>query len=266
MNFKKFLGFVCLLVIAVCLIGCNKDDKVITVGASPAPHAEILEQCKEYVESKGYTLEIVEFSDYILPNVGVSDGTLDANFFQHQPYLTDYNAENETDIVSVLAVHFEPLGLYAGKSTAITTITQNASIGIPNDTTNGARALLLLDSLDIIEIDSSKGLLTTKSDITSNPYNVEIVEFEAASLPAQLPSLDYAVINGNYAISNNIIDKLLASEDKNSTAATTYANILCVNDGHEEDEKIKVLIEALTQQSIKDYINDTYNQTVVPVF
>ena len=263
---KKTLSLViCLLLLAISSCGKKNDDKTIRVGASSSPHAEILKECKSYVESKGYKLEIVEFSDYILPNVGVAENSLDANYFQHQPYMENYNKKNKTSLKAVLKVHFEPLGFYAGKKSKLEDIEVGSTIGIPNDDTNCARALYLLRDLGLISVDESKGFEITSKDITSNPKKLQIVELEAAQLPTQLPSFDYAVINGNYALESHITSKLLSSEDSNGIGATTYANILCVNEGNENSEKTKILIEALSQSSIKDFINNKYQGVVVPL-
>lgn len=264
---KKVLSLVCCLVFVLFLaVGCKRnEEKIIKVGASPSPHAGILEQCREYVESKGYELEIVEFSDYILPNVGVQEGSLDANFFQHQPYLDDYNVNNRTNLVSVLKVHFEPLGIYKGKSESLENIPDGATIGVPNDDTNCARALNLLAELGLIEVDTSKGIHVTALDITKNEKNLQIVELEAAQLPTQLPSFDFAVINGNYAIENNLTAKLLATESKTGVSANAYGNIICVKEGNENSEKIQVLVEALKQENVKEYIEREYKDVVVPL-
>ncbi|MDD3171422.1 MAG: MetQ/NlpA family ABC transporter substrate-binding protein [Bacilli bacterium] len=265
----KKLFILCLFVLVFVLGGCSKNsinDKVIIVGASASPHAEILEQAREYIEAQGYELEVKVYNDYVLPNIALDEGELDANFFQHVPYLESFNVEHKTELVAVLAVHYEPLGIYAGKSTSLDNIKDKATIAVPNDTTNYARALLLLKALGLIEVDQTKGLLITDKDITENPYNIEIKPFEAAALPAQLVEVDYAVINGNYAVSANIsLDKLLGQEDALSVAAATYGNVIVVNKGNEESKAIKVLIAALSQDKIKEYILKTYNGTVLPL-
>ncbi|HKM29430.1 MAG TPA: MetQ/NlpA family ABC transporter substrate-binding protein [Bacilli bacterium] len=265
---KKILG-VWLLVLVVLLTGCSKNkinDKVLVIGASASPHAEILEQVREYVTAQGYELQIKVYNDYVLPNIALQEGELDANFFQHLPYLNSFNEAQNTDLVSVYAVHYEPLGIYAGKSSSLTNIKDKATIAVPNDTTNYARALLLLTALGIIEVDQTKGLLITDKDITKNPYNIVIKPFEAAALPVQLVEVDYAVINGNYAVGASIpLSKLLATEDALSVAAATYGNIIAVKRGNENAEVIKVLIAALSQLQIKEYILSTYQGTVLPL-
>ena len=266
---KISLGLVAVLS-AATLIGCGgntSDDKVIKIGASPSPHAEILEQIKEEVEAKGYTLEIIEYNDYVIPNTAVDQGELDANFFQHKPYLDDFNAENGTDIVSVASIHFEPLGIYSETLIDISEIGEGAVIGVPNDATNEARALLLLEANGLITLKEDAGVNATINDIESNPLNLEIKEIEAAQLPLSLPDLDAAVINGNYAISAGLsVSDAIAVEESTSVAAETYANILAVKAGNEDSEKIKVLIEALQSDAVKEYIENEYAGAVVPVF
>ena len=254
--------------IAFPLVGCGGnsiDDKTIIIAASPTPHALILEQVADLLEAQGYTLEIRQFDDYVIPNQVTQSGEVDANFFQHQPYLTDFNAENDTTLVSVLAVHFEPLGLYLGTAESATSYT-NARIGIANDSSNGARGLLLLAQLGIITVDSSKGLQVTTNDITSNPHNITIVELAAAAIPAQLDDLDFGVVNGNYALSAELPSSaLIASESTQSLAATTYANILVVKEGNEQKAAILALIEALETAQVAEYISSTFDGVVVPL-
>jgi len=263
---KKILVLITLL-LALTLTACTstKEDKVIRVGASPAPHAEILEAIRPLIEAKGYTLEIVEYTDYVFPNTNVEEGELDANYFQHVPYLDYFNENNGTNIVSVLAVHFEPLGLYPGKTATLAEIQDGAKIAIPNDATNEARALALLESLGLVTVDPAKAAEATILDITSNPYNIEFIEIVAENLVVTLPDVDFAVINGNYALEGGITSKVLATEDKDSTAALTYANILAVKEGNEDTKKIQILIEALSSQTVKDFIEDNYYPVVISV-
>jgi len=199
------------------------------------------------------------------PNLALQSGELDANFFQHVPYMEDFNKSKGTDLVSVAKIHYEPLGLYSSKYNDYNNL-NGKKIAIPNDTTNCARALLLLDSLGIITVDKTKGLLATEEDITSNPNNIEIVALEAASLPSQLSFLDYAVINGNYVLSAgiSITDTLLATESAESVATETFANIISVLRGNEDKECIRILVEALTSDKVKQYIRETYNNVVLP--
>jgi D-methionine transport system substrate-binding protein len=255
-----------LTALSLSLAGCAQntiDDKTIVIAASPTPHALILEQTRTYLEAQGYTLEIREFDDYVVPNTVTQSGEVDANYFQHQPYLTQFNAANNTTLVSVLSVHFEPLGFYLGRASS-TTSYQNARIGIANDSSNGARGLLLLAQVGIISVDTTKGLLVTKNDITANPHNITIVELDPAAIPTQLTDLDFGVINGNYALAAQVpSSKLIASEATQSLAATTYANILVVKEGNETKPAILALIAALEQASITTYINEEFNGVVV---
>lgn len=268
----SFLACSIALSLAVGLTGCGAQKQgpvkegSIVVGASPSPHAQILEAVSEQLAQKGYQLEIKEFTDYIMPNTALEDGELDANFFQHQPYLTDFNEKNGTKLVSAAAIHFEPLGIYGGKTADRADLPEGAQIAVPNDTTNEARALWLLQAQGIIEVDEQAGLEATKQDITSNPKNVEIVEMEAAQLPRALADVDFAVINGNYAVAAEIADQVLVTEDKDSEAAKQYANIVAVREGDENREDIKALVEALQSDEVKAYIEETFGSTVIPVF
>ena len=266
---KVCLGLVAVLS-AITLIGCGgngADDKVIRIGASPSPHAEILEQVKAEVEAQGYTLEITEYNDYVIPNTAVQQGELDANFFQHKPYLDNFNVNNGTDLVSVAAIHFEPLGVYSKELTNLSELSEGAKVGVPNDATNEARALLLLEANGIITLKEGAGVSATIQDIASNPLNLEIVEIEAAQLPLSLQDFAIAVINGNYAISGGLkVADALAIEESTSVAAETYANIVAVKAGNEDSEKIQVLINALKSDAVKQYIEGTYEGAVVPVF
>lgn len=268
----SFLACSIALSLAVGLTGCGAQKQgpvkegSIVVGASPSPHAQILEAASEQLAQKGYQLEIKEFTDYIMPNTALEDGELDANFFQHQPYLTDFNEKNGTKLVSAAAIHFEPLGIYGGKTADLADLPEGAQIAVPNDTTNEARALWLLQAQGIIEVDEQAGLEATKQDITSNPKNVEIVEMEAAQLPRALADVDFAVINGNYAVAAEIADQVLVTEDKDSEAAKQYANIVAVREGDENREDIKALVEALQSDEVKAYIEETFGSTVIPVF
>ena len=244
------------------------DDKVITVGASATPHAEILEQIKQALADEGYELKIVTYDDYVLPNQALADGTLDANYFQHKPYLDSFNEENGTHLVSVGAVHYEPFGIYPGKSDDLANIADGATIAVPNDTTNEARALQLLAAQGLITVRDGAGLTATVNDITDNPHNLQIKEIEAAQLPRTVQDVDFAVINGNYAMEAgfSVGKDALATEDASSEAAQTYANVLVVKEGRENDPAIQALYAALTSDKVKDYINSTYDGAVVPIF
>ena len=239
----------------------------ITVGASPSPHAEILNAVKDELAAAGFELKVVEYNDYVQPNVALSEGDLDANYFQHKPYLDNYNQENGTDLVSAGAIHFEPMGLYAGKSSDINNVPDGAKIAVPSDAPNEARALLLLEKAGVLKLKDGAGLEATKNDIAENPHKVELVEVEAASVPRTLQDSDFGVINGNYALSAGLdTTATLASEDANSEAAKTYANIVAVRNGDESNEKATALIKALTSDAAKKFIEDQYKGSVIPVF
>lgn len=243
------------------------EDKTIKVGASPTPHAEILAEAKTILEKEGYTLEIIEYNDYVLPNTALDSGELDANYFQHQPYLDDFNNENGTDIVSAGSIHFEPFGIYAGKTAAIADLAEGATIAVPNDATNEARALLLLEAQGLIKLKEDVGLLATKLDIVENPLNLNIEEIEAAQIARALPDVDIAAINGNYAIQGGLsVSDALAVESTDSIAATTYANIIAVNAGNENSEKVQALVKALQSEEIRKFIEENYSGAVVPTF
>ncbi len=244
----------------------EKSLPTIKVGASPAPHAEILEACRAVLKEKGYELEVVPFTDYIMPNVALDSGELDANFFQHTPYLEEFCASRKTKLEAAAKIHFEPLGLYGGKSSDLENLPDGAEIAVPNDPTNEARALQLLESTGIIKLRDGAGLSATVQDIAENPHNVKILEAEAAQLPRTLPDVDFAVINGNYAIDADIIDKLLLTEDPESEAAQTFANVLAVQEGKSDTPETKALVEALTSDTVREFIEKTYRNTVVPVF
>lgn len=245
----------------------GSELETIKVGATPAPHAEILEVIKDKLLEKGYQLEIVEYNDYILPNNAVQDGDLDANYFQHQPYLDDFNAQNGTTLVTVATVHFEPFGLYAGKTASLEELKEGAKVAVPNDTTNEARALLLLEAQGLIKLKEGAGINATKIDIVENPLNLEIVELEAAQIPRALQDVDIAAINGNYAVGAGLsLKDALAVEAADSLAAQTYGNVVVVKEGNEESEKNKALVEVILSEEVKTFINDNYDGAVVPVF
>jgi D-methionine transport system substrate-binding protein len=260
-----------LTLLGATLAGCSKKDgfdKKLVVGASTTPHAEILEQARPALEAAGYELEIVEYADYVQPNLALDSGELDANYFQHQPYLDQFNAENKTEISSAAIIHYEPYGLYPGKTATIDALAEGAQIAVTNDVSNEARALLLLDAQGIITLTEGIGLKATINDIAENPKNFEIIEIEAAQLARSLQDVDMAVINGNYAIEAglNVSKDAVAFEDKDSIAAETYGNIIAVKTGNEDREDIKALIEALQSDAVKQFINDNYEGAVVPKF
>ena len=228
---------------------------------------QILEVVKEILARQGITLDIVEFNDYIQPNTAVEDGSLDANYFQHVTYMNDFNAENGTHLAGVADVHYEPFGLYAGKTTSLDALADGAQIAVPNDTTNEARALLLLQDNGLITLKEGAGLTATKADIAENPKNLDIVELEASQLPVRLADVDLAVINGNYAIDAGLkVTDALAVEAADSDAGTAYVNVLTVKEGRENDPAIQALVAALTSDEVREFINSTYEGAVVPVF
>ena len=268
---KKVLAVVLSLVLCLSLCLCafaEKNDKVITVAASPTPHAEILAVAAEVLEKEGWKLEITEYNDYVVPNNVVEDGEIDANYFQHQPYLDTFNEENGTHLVSVAQIHYEPFGIYAGTKDSIEDLKKGDKIAIPNDGSNRARALLLLEAQGIIKLAEDVGMDATVLDITEKSVDVEIVEMEAAQIAGVRDSVALAVINGNYALlaGLNAGTDAIAVEDAESIAAQTYANILVVKEGNEETEKTEALKNALLSDEVRDFINETYEGAVVPIF
>ncbi len=263
---KKIIAAILALTLCLSLAACGpkNDEKTIKVGASPAPHAEILEIVKEQLTAKGYTLEIVEFDDYVQPNLALESGELDANYFQHITYMNNFNIEHDISMVSAAAIHYEPIGIYAGKAASLEALPDGAKIGVPNDATNEARALLLLEQEGLIKLKDGAGINATKDDIVENVHNYEIVETKADLLTTTLQDVDIAVINGNYAISAGLkIADALAVEAADGAAAEAYANVIAVMEGHEKDEKILALIDALKSDAVKSYIENTYKGAVV---
>ena len=240
----------------------------LKVAASPTPHAEILNAAKDILAEQGIDLEVIEFTEYVQPNLVTESGEVDANYFQHKPYLDGFNVKQGTHLVSVGPVHYEPLGIYPGKSDDLANIADGATIAVPNDTTNEARALQLLATQGLITVRDDAGLTATINDITENPHNIKFEEIEAAQLPRTVQDVDFAVINGNYALAAgfSVKNDALATEDASSEAAQTYANILAVKEGRENDPAIQALYAALTGDKVKDYINSTYDGAVVPIF
>lgn len=253
--------------LAFGLTACGGSSKTVTVGATPAPHAEILEVAKELMAKDGYTLEIKEFNDYVTPNTSLEDGSLDANYFQHITYMNDFNGEHGTHLVNAADVHYEPFGLYAGKTASLAELADGAQIAVPNDGTNEARALLLLEQEGLIKLNDGVGLNATKSDIAENPHNYEIVELEASQLPARLQDVDAAVINGNYAIDAGLkVSDALAVEAADGAAAEAYVNVVAVKQGSENNEAVKALVKALQSDEVRAFIESTYDGAVVPLF
>lgn len=239
----------------------------IIVGATPSPHAEILNAAKDALKEKGYELEVKEYTDYVQPNLALDSKDLDANFFQHKPYLDQFNEEKKTSLVSAASIHYEPFGIYAGKTKTLEELKDGAQIAVPNDVSNEARALLLLADKGLIGLKEGVELEATKNDIVKNDKNFKIIEVEAAQIPRSLGDVDVAVINGNYAIEAGLkVSQALAVEDASSVAATLYGNIIAVRSGDESNEKTKALVEVLTSDEIKKFINDKYDGAVVPSF
>jgi len=270
---KRLASLVLILVLVLTLFaGCGSSSvkgSTIVVGASVTPHAEILNVAKEILAEKGITLKVVEFTDYVQPNLNVENGQLDANYFQHVLYLNQFNKDNGTHIVQVAAIHYEPFGIYAGKTKSIEELKDGAVISVPNDGTNEARALLLLESLGLIKLKEGVGTTATVLDIVENPKNLEIKELEAAQLTLSLQDVDMAVINGNYAIQAglNALTDALAIEDKDSDVIrNNYTNILAVKAGKENDPAIQELVKALKSEKVKNFINERFKGAVVPMF
>lgn len=239
----------------------------IVVGASPAPHAEILAAAEPVLNEAGYTLKIVEYTDYVQPNLALEAGELDANYFQHGPYLEQFNEEQGTDLVSAGTIHYEPFGIYAGKTASLEELADGATVAVPNDTTNEARALLLLEAQGLLKLKEGAGLDATRNDIEENPKNLEILEVEAAQIPLSLQDVDIAVINGNYAIDAGLkVSDALAVEASDSEAAVTYGNVVAVRNGDETGDKATSLVEALKSDTVKEFIDETYAGAVVPMF
>ena len=242
------------------------DDKTITVAASATPHAEILEEAKPLLEKEGYDLEVTVFDDYVRPNEVVESGEFDANYFQHIPYLEQFNEEKGTHLVNAGGIHYEPFGIYPGTKDSLDDLADGDSIAVPNDTTNEARALLLLQDNGLITLKDGAGLNATVKDIEENPHNVEIVELEAAQVARVTGETAYVVLNGNYALEAgfSVAKDALAYEQADSEAAKTYVNIIAVKEGNEDNEAVKALVDVLKSDEIKDYINETYDGAVVP--
>jgi D-methionine transport system substrate-binding protein len=240
------------------------EPVTIKVGATPEPHAKILEFVKEKLAAEGVNLEVIVFNDYVQPNVQVYEKQLDANFFQHVPYLDEFNAEKGYDLVKVTGVHIEPIGAYSSKISAIEELKDGAKVAIPNDATNGGRALALLAKHNLITLKDGVGILATVQDIADNPKKLEIVELEAATLPRVLPDVDVAVINTNYALEAGLVptrDALFIEESD-----SPYVNILVSRPDNKDDEAIRKLAAALNSAEVKQFIEETYEGAVVPAF
>ena len=276
---KKILTLILALTMAVGLCACGGGEEApaedtaaetvtLKVAASPTPHAEILAQVVDVLAEQGIELVVTEYGDYVVPNTAVEEGAEDANFFQHAPYLESFNAENGTHLVSVAPIHYEPMGIYPGMTASLEELPDGAVIAVPNDVTNEARALQLLAAQGLIEIDPAAGLNATPNDITSNPKNLQFKEMEAAMLPQIVGEVDLAIINSNFALQGglNPAEDSLASEDAASEAAQTFANIIVVKEGNEENAAVLALIEALQSDAVREFIETTYNGSVVAMF
>lgn len=271
---KKLLAI--FLISTLVLTGCSsvkqETKKTIKVAATSSPAAEILEAAKKDVEKAGYTLEIIEFDDFVTPNTSLSNDEVDANLFQHQPFLAQYNEDNDENIKAVGSVHFIPIGIYSNDTTkpnanfSVNDVAKGAIIAVPDDPTNEARALQLLAEKGIITLKEDVGLKATINDIIDNPKNVIINEIKAENIPSVLADVDYAIINGNYALSSKISDKAIVLESADSEAAKRNAVVLATKAKNVNDDKIKVLIKALQSNTVKEYIENTYNNLVIPVF
>ena len=276
---KKILTLILALTMAVGLCACGGGEEApaedtaaetvtLKVAASPTPHAEILAQVVDVLAEQGIELVVTEYGDYVVPNTAVEEGAEDANFFQHAPYLESFNAENGTHLVSIAPIHYEPMGIYPGMTASLEELPDGATIAVPNDVTNEARALQLLAAQGLIEIDPAAGLNATPNDITSNPKNLQFKEMEAAMLPQIVGEVDLAIINSNFALQGglNPAEDSLASEDAASEAAQTFANIIVVKEGNEENAAVLALIEALQSDAVREFIETTYAGSVVAMF
>lgn len=267
---KKFLAVLLTGAFAFgVLAGCGSKggaDKVIKVAASSTPHAEILEQAKPLLADKGYDLQVTVYNDYVQPNEVVESGDFDANYFQHIPYLNSFNEEKGTHLFNAGGIHYEPFGIYPGTKSSLSDVADGDSVAVPNDTTNEARALLLLQDNGLITLKDGVGLEATVNDISENPYNLEIVELEAAQVPRVVDEVALVVLNGNYALEAgySVARDALAYESADSEAAKTYVNVIAVKEGNENADKIKALVEILQSDEIKKYITDTYDGAVIP--
>ena len=282
---NRIIGLALVLVLAMSAVACGKtstseassdesqtsetsseETVTIKVGANITPHSEILEQAKPILEEQGINLEVVKIEDSVTPNTGVIDGSLDANYFQHVPYLEQFNKENGSDLVSIGAIHYEPFGIYAGKTTSLENLPDGAVVAVPNNVTNEARALLLLEQEGILTLKSDAGINATVEDITDNPKNIEFKELAPEQLVAALPDVDIAVINGNYAIEGGLhVKEALAVEANDGLAATTYGNIIATTPDKAKNEALLKLVEVLQSEEISTFIEENYEGAVVPL-
>ena len=265
---KLFLATAIILGLFIFAACGGNDDSVITIGATASPHAEILAYVAPLLEERGFTLDIVIFDDFVTPNIALRDGDIDINYFQHVPFLNNFNTNHGTNLVPVFGVHFEPLRVYAGRLDSLENIPSGATIAIPDDPTNEARALQLLEYLGLIRLTPGLGLSATAADVVYNPHNLEITPLEAPGLPRFLPDKDFAVINGNFALSGGVIDRAIdgAGEAPDSPAALQFTNFLVTRAGYEDSPGLAALIEVLNTQAIRDFIERQYLGRVVPTF
>ena len=266
---KKLVSFGLSLALAVSALSVGafaEEDKTITVAASATPHAEILEQAKPLLEEQGWDLEVTVFDDYVQPNLVVESGDFDANYFQHIPYLENFNEEQGTHLVNAGGIHYEPFGIYPGTKSTLDELEDGDMIAVPNDTTNEARALLLLEANGVIKLKEDAGLTATVKDIEENPHNVEIQELEAAQVPRVKDEVAFVVLNGNYALQAgfSVAKDAIAYETSDSEAAKTYVNVIAVKEGNENSDKINALVSVLKSDEIKNYITETYDGAVIP--
>lgn len=266
---KRLLALALIGTLAIAsLSGCGKSasSKTLKIAASATPHAEILEQAKPILAEQGIELEITVFDDYVLPMTVVESGELDANYAVHVPYLESFNEEQGTHLANAGGIHYEPFGIYPGTKAALSDVADGDTIAIPNDTTNEARALLLLQDNGLIKLKDDAGLTATVNDIVENPYNLQLKELEAAQVARVREEVAYVVLNGNYALEAGLSvgRDSIAYEASDSTAAQTYVNIIAVKEGRENDEAIQALVEVLKSDEIKNYIKETYDGAVVP--
>lgn len=271
---KKISLLLFVFVLSVFVVSCASNNvgsstdvsqnlKKVSIACTPVPHAEIMNEIKDMMKEKGFELIVREFSDYVTPNLAVDQGEVDANYFQHQPYLDEFNAERGTKVKTIVAVHYEPFGVYAGTSKTLS-VNDGDKIAVPNDVTNEARALNLLQDAGLIKLKAGVGLKATKLDIIENNNNLEIVELESAQIPRSLDSVALACMNGNYAMEAGYkATDALYLEPSTSTAAKTYANIVCVKEGNENADYAKALIECLKSDKVKKFIEGKYEKSVI---
>ncbi len=263
---KRVLASIAAATLTLALAVPAAAEGTIKVAASPTPHAEILEAAKSILADEGWDLEVTEFEDYVQPNLVVESGDFDANYFQHIPYLESFNEEKGTHLVDAGDIHYEPFGIYPGTKSSLDELEDGDTIAVPNDTTNEARALLLLQDNGVLTLKEGAGLTATVNDIESTTKDIKIQELEAAQVPRVLGEVAFAVINGNYAVEAglSVADDAIAYEASDSEAAKTYVNIIAVKEGNEDNEGIVALVDALKSDEIKDFINETYNGAVIP--